>query len=270
MRKKGLFSPSVAQLLLIITVIAGVVAAYTFFFNPSIDMSSINASIDVLDAETAQPIAGANIFLDGQLVGRTVDTGRAILKNVTKVPHKVTIKVPEIGEKDFGELLINQSNLFYVDMPNPSFITAVRIEGRTLPGGLPNLLKEANYVHVELANKGNANSMNTYAVVLLYEVHPNEIVLIDSDILQFGSVKAGTAPIEIVTRDLRNTLFVEESAVVLIFDSHRYMPEQDPGRVDASRGYVNDWLAKAKNTCGDDCARWVGIFVGQTIKSIAT
>jgi len=219
--------------------------------------------VKILDTETGNPVKNQEIYMDGKKIGSTTQNGDIMIRDV--MPGTYVLSLDKVKTSPNTKLTVYATGDSYtvsVDMPNPLFTVAGKLESSMIPGN-------TNKATVEIANTGKISSEGTIAVVLEYQEEPFK--LIDKDIISFGEIPATGIPVEKESRALSNPWLVYEDVVIVVFDKNEYIPERDWSvQLSVPKDAISSWVSQSMNYCNQnakDCAEIAGIFAGTLIKT---
>ncbi len=194
--------------------------------------------VTLKDEETGKPIGKVNggyvrVMLGGQDQGYLTDKGETKIEDVEPGTHELVLVIPRYGEKrQFVEVGSGQtvSANLEVDMPNPVFKVGVEV-GLTGASWWQNLLgdSEVGHIKVSLANFGDANSVGSSILVLVYRQDDLSIPIARHTI-DFPSLVPRGQGGETVTREWECHEFIygpRESVAIVVFDSWPYTPQNE-------------------------------------------
>jgi len=172
-------------------------------------------TLNLSDSETSAAVDAIDVYVDGTFKGKTTQDGQLDLADIAPGRHRIGLDVP--GAQGMVERYIdvgveNQASLT-VDMPNPTFVTAVS----------PNY----NFWHtnmtidVTLKNMGNVNSQDTVVLVFVY-FGENFTTYRDSDMLDFGNIAPGGISVTRTTETLDASFWESERIFAVVVDRWKY------------------------------------------------
>lgn len=179
--------------------------------------------LSLTDSETELPISNVKVYIDNKNVGTTSNEGTLrVLMSIGE--HSLGIVVPKFGELNVGYITVtNQTTtlLRYVDMPNPILTASVKVDEWVEWTPLPNAVGQ---VTITVANKGNLQSEDTMALILIYDA--DDRTIISQELIRIGSI----APGESITKTsgkLDTSYWHTDYVCVVLLDRSRYSPEFD-------------------------------------------
>lgn len=218
--------------------------------------------LTLTDTETGKPVSEEQVYLDGSQQGYTSTAGTITLENVMPGSHTVSLQnvnpTPSTNIDVGADTDVSAS----VDMPNPTFKISAHPET-----GLLDSIGDVK-ISLDIYNNGNAPSQDTTALVLDYRVKNDELVRVDSDIIDLSprSIPIGRKATG-TSEGLDNNVLQEEYFVILVFDGSTYFPE-DAATTDVSleKNWVEERVTDITNWCADDpdqCAEISGTLAGE-------
>lgn len=223
------------------------------------------------DSETGKPIDNEEVSLESTTASsyhstqETGNDGKVIIDNIIPGSYKIILNdVNSISKPNKLISIGSESSLDVdLDMPNPILTGSISCDEH-------GLLDRYGECIVKLKNQASDKSVPTQdTVVLLFAYIDDELV--DSDILDFGSILVGDETEEKTTKQMYGFKFnKEEKVVAIIFENYPYMPENDNfvGGVSVSPGLVETAIGDAIEYCTANphvCAKTVSGLLGAVI-----
>lgn len=225
--------------LLIAGTVATVVIILALIFSGILPVSAQGAIIVTLkDEETGKPIGRVNggyvrVVLGGTDRGYLTDYGELRMEGVTPGSNELIVVVPSYGEvRRFVDVGAGQTVPVEIEinMPNPVFQVGVEVS-LTGASWWENLLGDAETgnIRVSLTNIGNADSVSTSVLVIVYRKDDMSIP-IATKMLDFPSLVPRSRGGESVTKDWSCVEFVYgpgEIVATVIFDGWAFTPKNE-------------------------------------------
>ncbi len=189
--------------------------------NPTVP--DIYVMLKLIDSETNLPISNVGVYIDNKNVGTTSEEGTLrVLLSIGE--HLLGVVVPKFGELNVGYITVSNkttSLLRYVNMPNPVLTASVKIDEWVEWTPLPNAVGQ---VTITVANKGNLQSEDTMALILIYDA--DDRVIISQELIRIGSIAPGESIMKTSSK-LDTSYWHTDYICVVLLDRSRYSPEFD-------------------------------------------
>jgi hypothetical protein len=184
---------------------------------------SHEVTLQITDNETDEAVGLADVYVDGELKGRTTQSGRLDV-DLSPGRYRVGIEVAGVNGRIEEYITVGENDeevSLVVDLPNPVFLAGMKVG--THRNWWQLWLDEVGDAEVTLANMGEMSSENTMAVLFVY-FEDDLAVPVATRVLNFGNIAPGDQVVRRVDDMYEFRNIKSERAIIVVFDGWKYTP----------------------------------------------